>query len=291
MKLFVKSPRFKKIFIFSALLALFFIVMTPAPNRSSIEAMETEALQIEFSGENSMFQIGEELQYNVSYSVFDIGLVKMQILDSATKNGVKIFKAKAYLDSYSGIPFVDLHQVFYSEMDGDALSQVFVTHTTSKPQGMPFIRYSFDYKNNKVTYQFGIDPKGTVTKSGEEQITEKQLDGLSLFYHARNNFRQTKKYSMPVFVSEKSYKTHFNFMNKLGSQEIDAIKYPVETVEFDGSSDFTGVFGLTGYFRGFFSNDEAGIPIVAKMKVILGSVHIELIKWTRPGWVPPKAKN
>ncbi len=281
----------KKIFISSACLALLLIVIAPPTTRKPIEAKEIETLQVEIPAENSMFQIGEELQYNVSYSFFDIGLVKMQVLDTATKNGVKIFKVKAYLDSYSGLPFVDLHQVFYSEMDGDAFAQLFISHTTAKPQEMPYFKYFFDYKKNKVTYQHGVEPQGYTIRSGEESISEKQLDGLSLFYYARNNFRQTKKYSMPVFVGEKSFKTRFNFMNKLGSQEIDAVKYPVETIEFDGSSDFTGVYGLTGYFKGFFSNDEAGIPIVAKMKVILGSVHIELIKWTRAGWVPPRAKN
>ena len=281
----------KKIFISSACLALLLIVIAPPPTRKPIEAKEIETLQVEIPAENSMFQIGEELQYNVSYSFFDIGLVKMQVLDTATKNGVKIFKVKAYLDSYSGLPFIDLHQVFYSEMDGDAIAQLFVAHTTSKPQEMPYSKYFFDYKKNIVTYQYGVESKGYITKTGEQPITEKQLDGLSLFYYARTNFRQVKKYSVPVFTTEKSYKTHFNFMNKLGSQEIDAVKYPVEIIEFDGSSDFTGVYGLTGYFRGFFSNDEAGIPIVAKMKVILGSVHIELIKWTRAGWIPPKEKK
>lgn len=287
----MKHSQFKKIFIRSACIALLSIVIAPTTTRNPIEAKEIETIQYEIPAENSMFQIGEELQYNVSYSFFDIGLLKMQVLDTATKNGVKIFKAKAYLDSYSGLPFVDLHQVFYSEMDVDAIAQLFVAHTTSKPQEMPYFKYFFDYKKNKVTYQYGVEPKGYITRSGEEPIVDKQLDGLSLLYYARNNFRQAKKYSMSVFVGEKSYKTHFNFMNKLGSQEIDAVKYPVETIEFDGSSDFTGVYGLTGYFRGFFSNDKSGIPIVAKMKVILGSVHIELIKWTRSGWIPPKAKN
>jgi hypothetical protein len=287
----VKPFRFKKIFVGSACLALLFIVIDPTTRCSSIEAKEIETIQVEIPAGNSMFQIGEELQYNVSYSIFDIGLVKMEVLDTATKNGIKIFKTKAYLDSYSGLPFVDLHQVFYSEMDVDAIAQLFVAHTTTKPQDMPYEKYIFDYDKNKVTYQFGVEPKGYITKTGEEPITDKQLDGLSLFYYSRDHFREIGKKSIPVFVSEKSYKTHFNFMNKLGSQEIDAVKYPIETIEFDGSSDFTGVYGLTGYFRGFFSNDDAGVPIVAKMKVILGSVHIELIKWNRPGWVPPRAKN
>ena len=275
----------------SAALALLVVLIAPSSSQHSLEAKIATTMSFEFPADEENFFVGEELQYNVSYTIFDIGLVKMQILDTAMRNGIKVYKAKASIDSYSGLLFVNLHQVFYSEMDGDAFAQLFISHTTAKPQELPYSKYFFDYKKNIVTYQYGVESKGYITKTGEQPITEKQLDGLSLFYYARTNFRQVKKYSVPVFTTEKSYKTHFNFMNKLGSQEIDAVKYPVEIIEFDGSSDFTGVYGLTGYFRGFFSNDEAGIPIVAKMKVILGSVHIELIKWTRAGWIPPKEKK
>jgi hypothetical protein len=78
-------------------------------------------------------------------------------------------------------------------------------------------------------------------------------------------------------------------MDKKTSCEIDAVEYPIDTIEFDGRAEFVGIFGLTGGFSGWFSNDEAAIPIVAKMKVILGSVRVELKRWNRPGWVPPRA--
>ncbi len=273
----------------SAVLALLFVLIAPYSLQTSVEAKIGTTAQFDIPAGDGTFIIGEELQYNVSYSVFDIGLVKLQILDTVTRNGNMVFRAKAFIDSYSGLPFVDLHQVFYSEMSPEALSQFFSTHTTTKPDRMPYVKYAFDYKRNKVFYESGTDPNAVVSTSGETDISAEQLDGLSLFYFARKNFRQQKKISIPVFVSEKSYTTHFNFMNKRGTQEIDAVNYPVSVNEFDGNSDFTGVFGLTGYFRGFFSNDDAGIPIVAKMKVMLGSVHIELIKWTRQGWIPPRA--
>jgi hypothetical protein len=273
----------------SAVMALLFIIAAPSSMTTTLEARDASSVMFEFAAEDDAFFIGEELQYNVSYSVFDIGIVKMQVIDTSFRNGTKVYKAKGYLDSYSGIPFVDLHQVFYSEMDAEAYSQFFITHNTAKPSSMPYVKYVYEYKKNKLYYEFGMDPGGAVKKTGEEPIFEEQLDGISLFYYARKNFRQLKKYDVPVLVNEKSYKTHFNFMNKIGKKDIDAVKYPIATVEFDGTSDFTGVFGLTGYFQGFFSNDDAGIPIVAKLKVILGSVHVELIKWNRPGWVPPRA--
>jgi hypothetical protein len=69
------------------------------------------------------------------------------------------------------------------------------------------------------------------------------------------------------------------------------VDYPVDVVHFDGNMDFVGIFGLTGGFEGWFSNDEARVPILAKMKVLIGSVTVELMKWTRPGWNPPRGKG
>jgi hypothetical protein len=62
-------------------------------------------------------------------------------------------------------------------------------------------------------------------------------------------------------------------------------------VKFDGKLDFTGIFGLSGEFEGWFSNDEARVPILAKMKVLIGSVTIELMSWKRKGWAPPRAQG
>jgi hypothetical protein len=73
--------------------------------------------------------------------------------------------------------------------------------------------------------------------------------------------------------------------------EVDAIDYPVDVVHFDGHLDFVGIFGLTGGFEGWFSNDEARVPIMAKMKVLIGSVTVELMKWNRQGWTPPRGQG
>jgi hypothetical protein len=52
--------------------------------------------------------------------------------------------------------------------------------------------------------------------------------------------------------------------------------------------EFSGIYGLTGPFEGWFSNDDARVPIRANMEVMLGSVKVELIGWNRGGWNPPR---
>jgi hypothetical protein len=284
---------FTKLAAASVVLAFLAVLIFPGTFSSLVYAEEPPPITfiLQDPSQQNIFQVGEELMYNVSYAFFDLGSVKIQVLDTVTKSGVKLYKAKAYIDSYSGVPFVNLHYVFYSEISPNFYTTFFSSHNTADPKKMEYLQYVFDYPNKKVRYTLGVNPTNEVVKEGVEPITEFQQDGLSLFFFARNNVREKKKITTPVFLNEKSSSTDFNFMNKVISQEIDAVEYPIETVEFEGNAKFTGIFGMTGYFRGFFSNDEAAVPIVAKMKVLLGSIHIELSQWKRPGWIPPKAKK
>ena len=97
--------------------------------------------------------------------------------------------------------------------------------------------------------------------------------------------------TIPTLINEQKVTTRINFSGKREPVEVDAIDYPIDAVKFEGTADFVGIFGLTGDFEGWFSNDEARVPIMAKMKVILGSVTIELMQWKRAGWTPPRVKG
>ena len=59
----------------------------------------------------------------------------------------------------------------------------------------------------------------------------------------------------------------------------------------DGKANFIGVFGLTGGFRGWFSDDAERVPIIAKLNVLVGSVTLELKEWKHGNWNPPKGKD
>ncbi|MEJ2617078.1 MAG: DUF3108 domain-containing protein, partial [Ignavibacteriaceae bacterium] len=117
---------------------------------------------------------------------------------------------------------------------------------------------------------------------------KKYQDGLSIFYFARMNSGQNKSEEIPCFVDEKKVSTKINFYDQVEDISIDAIDYPVACVKVDGQLDFISIYGLTGYYEGWFTNDEAAIPILAKMKVMVGNITLELIKWKRPGWKPPE---
>jgi hypothetical protein len=232
--------------------------------------------------------VGEELVYNVSYAFLDLGQIRIKTESRVEADGRLCYFSRAYIDSYKGVPLVDLHAVFESLMDPDVFSRRFMGKV-KQDDWWDFNRYVFDYERNRVFIDSG--QKDTlVSRRDTADVQTPYQDGLSLFFRARHDLFLGKAAVIPTMVKEKKVQTAINFGNTRESVEIDAVKYPVDVVEFDGTMEFVGIFGLTGEFEGWFSNDEARVPIKAKMRVLIGSVSVELMRWNRAGWIPPKGE-
>ncbi len=232
-------------------------------------------------------QVGEELTYVVKYSVMNLGEVRIKVKDKKTVNGKTFYITYAYIDSYSGIPFVDLHQIYQSFVDQKLYSDYFKALIIGD-EYTAYTEYNFNYKKNLIHVKKGkVNPPQVWTDSTTTVDTNYQ-DGLSIFYYARMNTGQKKSENVPCFVTEDKVYTKLNFYNKTEGISIDAVDYDIACVRLDGETDFISVFGLTGYFEGWFTADEAAVPVLAKMKVIIGNITLELKSWKREGWNPPK---
>jgi hypothetical protein len=82
--------------------------------------------------------------------------------------------------------------------------------------------------------------------------------------------------------------TILDFTGPTEDIKISAWPFPVRTRKYTGTADWEGGTsqGLSGRFTGWVSEDFAAVIIRAEMKVILGSVRIELESWERPDWTP-----
>ncbi len=241
---------------------------------------------------NGMFQVGEELEYSVHYSIFNIGTIRFKVTDKEQRDGHTIYRAHAFMDSNPSLSWlVEMHIRFYSEIDQNAYTYGWISDDSSS-DGVKYRRMRFDYANHKMYYEWGKKAASNErTALGVDTIaidTESQ-DGLSLFYYARAHVHRKNNDHIPTFIDTNKAVTNINFLDEASDIEIDAVDYPIDVVRIDGRADFVGIFGLTGGFEGWFSNDAAGVPVKARLKVILGSIRVELTKWKRGGWVPQKA--
>lgn len=266
-----------------------FILLIILSGGFTYKPVKQEPVNITFISNRSL-QIGEELTYVVSYTFIKLGEIKIKIKDKKENNGNTIYSTIAYINSYPGVPLVDLHQIYESRVNQNYYSDFF-RGIVRYPDYSTFTEYYFDYNNSRIKIKKGkVNPHQIWTDS--LGYTNKQLqDGLSILYFARMSFGDKKSVNVPCFVNEKKENTKINFYTEVHKVNIESVDYDIACLRLDGNTDFVSVLGLTGYFEGWFSNDDASIPIVAKMKVIIGNIKLELKEWKRNGWNPPKYRG
>jgi Protein of unknown function (DUF3108) len=273
------------------ILCLKYFLIIPIAAINLFQSLKTQKIESKISFEsNKKIEVGEELDYVVKYAFFVLGQITIKVTGKFNYKGQTYYRAEANIDSYNGIPFVDIHQIYKTIFPLDVYSSSF-TGIVKNDDYSTFTQYNFRYDSSKVEIQKGkIFPHQLWTDSTAE-IDKKYQDGLSIFYYARVNSGQEKSEDVPCFINEKKEITKINFYKKVYDISIDAIDYPVACVKVDGEMNFVSIYGLTGGFEGWFTDDEDAVPIYAKMHVIVGNVTIELKEWKKNGWVPPKYES
>jgi len=236
---------------------------------------------------NTLF-VGEDLTYIVKYAFLNLGEVRFRVLEKAKINNTSVYKTIAYIDSYPDLPFVSIHQIYESYID----STIFPLRFIAKIFGEDTVLVKYEFiGNSEVQMQKGKLNKTELWFDSTAHTNHRMQDGLSIFYFTRMNFGKQQSLSVPCIVNEKEEKAELNFNIDPQPVEIDSVDYAIDCLYLDGHTDFVSVYGLTGYFEGWFSNDEFAVPIRAKMNVIIGSINLELIKWNQKLWTPPIYKN
>jgi hypothetical protein len=199
-----------------------------------------------------------------------------------------VYKTIANIDSYPDLPFVSIHQVYESYIDSSYFplkffAKIFNDDTT-------FVTYNF-YGSEKIEMIKGNSIDRKLWLDSTAYVDKRLQDGLSILFYARMHTGKHKTMEIPCLVNEKEEMTNIKYYEEYEPILIDNLDYEIDCVRIDGETDFVSVYGLTGYFEGWFSNDERAIPIIAKMQVIIGNITLELIKWNKEKWNPPAYKN
>ena len=237
--------------------------------------------------EDKLF-IGEDLTYVVKYAFFNLGEVRIKVLEKTKINNTTVYKTIAHIDSYPDLPIVSLHQIYESYIDSSLFPLKFFAEIFG--EDTIFVEYNFR-EHSRIAMKKGTYNGSRLWLDSTTYINHRMQDGLSILFYARMNFGEQRTVTVPCFVNEKEEKTVINFFNESEPVSIDAVDYEIDCRRLDGRTDFVSIYGLTGEFEGWFSNDSFSVPILAKMNVIIGSIDLELIKWNEKLWNPPSFKN
>ncbi len=264
-----------------SILIIFLIFNIPAHSRLADSTVSPNSII-------KQLEVGEDLTYVVKYAFFNLGEIRFKIVGKEIINGITVFKTVAYIDSYEGLPFVTIHQVYESFIDSSYFPLSFLG--TMMDDDTTYTEYSFVgdsvihvVKGNPNTKQVSVDSLINVNKGFQ--------DGLSILYFARMNTGRDTTLFVPCFVNENQEIATLNIYSDHEEIEIDAVDYGIDCLKLDGSTNFVSVYGFTGEFEGCFSNDKYSIPIVASMNVLIGHVTLELINWNVNDWDPPEYKD
>jgi hypothetical protein len=246
-----------------------------------------------FGCDSSVICPHEDLLYEVSYAGIKLGRIRIRTQATDTIDGETRHHAMAYVDSYEGIPFVDIHVIDSSHMNTAFYSKGFDAFEKS---GDYWLKESSRYDLNnhiiiieKTRHKEPRSPViGEAAYDTVRNVEDQILDGLSMFFFARGHVRENASMDIPTVVYAKQGTTEFHFGTERKMEEIDALKDKlIRVVGLEGTAHFKGLYGMTGDFRGWFSDDPASIPIKAEIGVFIGNVDIELIWWRRHNWEPP----
>ncbi len=223
------------------------------------------------------WQVGEDLLYKVKYSFLTVGTLHFQILKRDTLHGRPVYLCRMHMKS-SGIPFINFDDVYESYIDEEVYSHR-LESWEKQSDHILYTHYEMNYADRKIYMhmekRFETDTVAILDSS--VALTERVQDGLSLLFYARANVKKKQGEDVTVFSFNDYRKTFINFTGKL--EEVKSKGKDVMGYYLDGKMKFVGIAGLKEDFKGWFSPEPQHVPLHAKMKVIVGSVRLNLEEW------------
>jgi len=242
------------------------------------------------NGDDSMMQVKEELTYEASYLLFKIGAVRFQVLSKTVYDNLPAYRLRAYIDSYSGIPFVDLHAVYETYADAQTFMCLFTSNSEKQGDSWVYTSYHFDFNKKVVKWEQSKD--GKILQTVYLPLDHPYTDGVSFFYYlreyCRNVANKKTNFSIPIIVDTVRSSVDLTINEDREQCDVTAFDFPINSYRMSGHINFKGFFGITGDFVGWMSSDSAEVPLKGDVKVIIGSVVVKLKDIKRDHWIPPR---
>lgn len=227
--------------------------------------------------ESELLEWHEVFTYEVRYSLFKLGEVKVETMGDTLYNGQQAQYLRTIITSNPGIPFVGREENHYNTIftQTDSLPHTLVYWTDNvDEEEYDETRYIYDYEAGQVYMREGEDRD---TLAIEEPASSGQL-----IFHLGRLFAGTENdFTIPVYLNlAKGYISVNNTLKK-EMRKYKAFDQPVVTYYGEGESTIDGPFGFRGDFKSWYLGDDLRVPLEAHVKVWLGNVRIKLIDYKK----------
>ena len=243
---------------------------------------------------NPAVQINETMMFEASYLFFKIGSVKFQALGKVEYNGIPSYHLRAHIDSYAGVPFVNFHSVYDTYADARTLFCLYNLRTQKDGNSLVYTATNFEFDQKRI--ECDQSQKGKLIKEVSLPLDSNYTNGVSFIYYLRKacQIAQGKSATLNIPIIDDTVRSTVTLTidEKKEACDVNAFSFPLDSYRLSGHINFTGTFGITGDFVGWMAADSSAVPLKANMKVLLGSVVVQLKEIDRNNWIPPRpSKN
>lgn len=247
----------------------------------------------ESSTVNPVFQNGEWLQYKVKFGPFRLGTVRFLIQKVNKGLNDDLYRIDLRMDSNPALFFIRLHESTYNIVHAESLYSEYSCRTRETGgRTIESIR-TYDRAGRTCT----IEEYDVSTNKLLEKVILTDVDpyfeGPSLWSFTRSMIRMGANFAVGNIIDTVRCQTLLSFDHPRSVLDVDAFESRVRARQAQGNALWKGdsFGGLSGDFRGWFTDDDASVPLLAYFKIALGSIVLELEEWHRPGWSPPTAES
>ncbi|HTY59351.1 MAG TPA: DUF3108 domain-containing protein [Bacteroidota bacterium] len=232
---------------------------------------------------------GEVLQYKVKWTFFRLGTVTLRTVRDSTCREPGDIKVIMSVESNPDLSFIWIREFNECVVDTRTIDSRSFHARHRNGETYTEIWHTVDRSQHRTLYRVIDKNSGKELEADTLRGVESFVEGPSLFLLARCLSQSSGTKNVPTLVGGKLSTTELTYGGDRELIDIGAVGNPVRVRKFLGTAHWQGgtEAGLGGEFTGWISDDGAAVPIVAEVKVLIGSIKLELESWTRTGWAPP----
>jgi hypothetical protein len=238
----------------------------------------------------TILQDGEELVYRVRWSFFRLGTVTIRTEKIDTVDGEEMYRVSMLVESNPDIPFIDISELNVCLMNTERVMSKQYYGAWRNGKRKIIIESIYDPDARTMRYRERNGRTEAILKETTLTDVDPYVHGPSLFVFTRWISNRVGEFVAPTVINGQIATTHLLLSETYESINVTGIDSPVFCRRYEGKADWSGATsaGLGGEFTGWITADDAAVVAKAEMGVLLGSVTLELERWHRSGWVPPK---
>ncbi len=262
---------------FYILITYLFLNVCASPALQAQGSINFEAVEDGSPTSQELLQWREVFTYNVKYSFFTLGKVRVEVTDTLF-HGEPAWKLSGIITSNPGIPFVGKEENHYNSIfrieDGVPKELVYWKDNVDDEK-FNEDRYIYNYERQKVYAFKEGEPVDTLS------LETPATSGPLIFFFSRLNAGQKVDSRIFIFLDEEQGTIDMEYTRKRDERKYEAFDEPINTFFAEGDADIDGPFGFRGAFKAWFANDKLRIPLEAHVKVWLGNVKVRLIDYKK----------